>query len=140
MHQLDNELLKNCIRVSVSSISANVGKFNNKRQSQSTLNLTKDIKDYYQKYKILCKEVRNMKDELNKFTMQYNVDWININSNLINLSNVINNIKNKNTVSLSATRSAEDTLQELRNKLKQTEIVLRDRKKIKENEFFRNIS
>ncbi|XP_043684672.1 uncharacterized protein LOC122636977 isoform X1 [Vespula pensylvanica] len=106
----------------------------------STLNLTKDIKDYYQKYKILCKEVRNMKDELNKFTMQYNVDWININSNLINLSNVINNIKNKNTVSLSATRSAEDTLQELRNKLKQTEIVLRDRKKIKENEFFRNIS
>ncbi|KAL2749185.1 protein MLP1-like [Vespula maculifrons] len=89
----------------------------------STPNLTKDIKDYYQKYKILCKEVRNMKDELNEFTTQYNVDWINTNSNLINLSNVINNIKNKNTVLLSATRSAEDTLQELRNKFKQTEIV-----------------
>lgn len=34
-----------------------------------------------------------MKDELNEFTTQYNVDWINTNSNLINLSNVINNIK-----------------------------------------------
>ncbi|KAL2740086.1 protein MLP1-like [Vespula squamosa] len=107
---------------------------------KSTQNLTKDIKDYYQKYKTLCKEIRNIKEELNKFTMQYNADWINTNSNLINLSNVINNIKNKNTVSLNATRSAEDTLQELRNKLKQTEIILQDRKKIKENEFFRNIS
>lgn len=108
-----------------------------------------------------------MKDELNEFTMQYNMDWINTNSNFINLSDVINNIKyviciyivgnifniivfcfsyaifycrNKNIASLSAIRSAEDTLQELRNKLKQTEIVLRDRKKIKENEFFRSIS
>lgn len=108
-----------------------------------------------------------MKDELNEFTMQYNVDWINTNSNFINLSDVINGIKyviciyivgnifniiifcfsyvisycrNKNIATLSAIRSAEDTLQELRNKLKQTEIVLRDRKKIKENEFFRSIS
>ncbi|XP_035731400.1 uncharacterized protein LOC118445718 isoform X1 [Vespa mandarinia] len=106
----------------------------------STQNLTKDIKDCCQKYTTLSKEVRNMKDELNEFTMQYNMDWINSNSNFMNLSNVINNIKNRNIASLSAIRSAEDTLQELRNKLKQTEIVLQDRKKIKENEFFRNIS
>ncbi|KAK2581395.1 hypothetical protein KPH14_005079 [Odynerus spinipes] len=82
----------------------------------SIQNLTKDIKNYCQEYTMLCEKIVDMKSKLNNLTMQYNMDWIESNSDFSNLYSVINSIKSKNTCLLSATRSAEDTLQELKNK------------------------
>ncbi|KAI4503808.1 hypothetical protein M0802_001211 [Mischocyttarus mexicanus] len=118
-------------------------KFSNGQIKYSTQNLIEEIKNYYKQYTTICEKITSMKEKL-RTLLQCSTTWIektlDTNSNLINLCNVINYIKNKNTVLLNANRLAEDTLQELRNKLKQTEILLQDRKNIKQNEFFQSIS
>ncbi|XP_015189558.1 PREDICTED: uncharacterized protein LOC107073431 [Polistes dominula] len=117
--------------------------FSNGQIKYSTENLTEEIKDYYKQYTAIREKITDMKERLGTL-LQHSKTWtgekLDTNSNLNNLCNVINDIKNKNTALLNANRLAEDTLQELQNKLKQTEIILRDRKNIKQNEFFQNIS
>ncbi|KAI4485116.1 hypothetical protein M0804_006621 [Polistes exclamans] len=113
--------------------------FLNGQIEYSTQNLTGEIKDYYKQYTTIRETMTRMTERL-KILLQCSTTWtgelLDTNSNLNNLCNVIDDLKNKNIALLNENKLAEDTLQELQNKLKQTDIILRDRKNIKQNKFF----
>ncbi|XP_043494997.1 uncharacterized protein LOC122519546 [Polistes fuscatus] len=116
--------------------------FLNGQIEYSAQNLTGEITGYYKQYTAISEKITRMKERL-KILLQSSTTWngeTHTNSDLNNLCIVIDDLQNQNIALLNETKLAEETLVELKDRLKQTQIILQDRKFLRRNQLFRNIS